>query len=204
MFIVTGCFLLAFLSVFIARYIQVRNIPPFEPLPSEFTLQPPAQALTGELTVTKGHAEIFKRIADNFSEASSGAKILTGESVYTRTNSTARVEVKELVEVYFNPGSEVAFVNLFKENALLQQKSGTVHYNLNSIYPVSVRTLHLLSTVYEGSATITVDSPEITVNIPKGRGKIAFVDTDNNTQILELSSGQKALINDITRKAELL
>jgi hypothetical protein len=206
-------FFLGFGSVLGYRYIRtpkpatalhVPVTPSDTPQPT-LSLEPPAQALSGILTVTKGHAEVFARSSDAYAEASTGAKILLGESVATKENSQAVIEITNFVTATMEEKAEVVFANLFANNMVLQQKNGKVLYKLaDGVNPIAIRALHALVSLRSGETTINIIDTDLSVTVKSGSIKLALVDTDNNTKIWELKEDQRANIDDDSRTVRIL
>ncbi len=197
-------FILGLTALLILRYVQVKSKQAFTPLPSDFSLNPPAQALTGTLTITKGKAMKFSRTGSEYEEASTGAQILIGESVATKENSAATVSVNGIATAVLESKAELVFANLFAENMLLLQKSGKITYNVNPEKQLSARTLHALISLTPGSTTINIIDTDMSVSVKTGSAKVALVDTDNNTRVWNLKEGQRANIDDTAREVFLV
>lgn len=176
----------------------------FTPLPSTFSLNPPARSLTGMLTITKGKAEKLSRTGSEYEEASTGAQILIGESVATKENSLASVTINGIVTVILESKSELIFANLFAKNMLLLQKAGKATYDVVTEKQLSVRALHALISIASGSTTINIIDTDMSVSVKTGSAKLALVDMDNNTHVWNLKEGQRATIDDTTRKVFLV
>lgn len=173
-----------------------------QPMAGTFALVPPSEALSGVLTVTSGHAEKLSREDAEYKEASSGAQILLGESIATKTNSTAVTTVHGFVTATMGPVSELVFANLFPKNFVLQQKSGKIEYQVNQ--PISVRALHALVNINPADVTINIIDTDMSVTVKTGSVKFALVDTDNNTKVWELKAGERANIDDAAREVFLI
>ncbi len=165
-------------------------------------LVPPSEAVSGILTAVSGHAEKFSRGDTAYKEASTGAKILLGESIATKENSSATASVSSIVNVNMGPKAELVFTNVFPSNFILQQKSGKIEYL--AIQPMSVRALHTLISLNPGGVTINIIDTDMSITVKTGSVKFALVDTDNNTGVWNLRAGQRANIDDKARKVYLV
>jgi hypothetical protein len=203
-------FILGFTGVAGYQILKNKQTPPATSSPVEvlvtpeptFALVPPSQAMSGVLTVTGGHALKFSRNDSEYKEASTGALILLGESVATNENSTAMAEVGGIVKANLAPVSELVFANLFPTNFVLQQKAGKIEYMVEK--PISVRALHTLVAMNPGDVTINIIDTDSSVTVKTGSVKFALVDNDNNTNVWNLQSGQRANIDDQTRQVTLV
>lgn len=196
-------FIFGFTTLLIARSIQINYTPAFAPQTSTFSLTPPAQALSGTLTITKGKAEKLSRTSPAYEETSTGAQILIGESVTTKENSTATVSVANIVTTVLGSKSELVYANLFADNMLLFQKAGTITFDVATDKQLSVRALHALISITSGSTTVNIIDSDLSVSINTGSAKVALVDTDNNTRVWHLKEGQWISLNDTTREVRL-
>lgn len=202
-------FILGFGAVIGYRYLQARqNIPVVVPVTSQPTpeptlaLVPPAQAVSGILTVTSGLAEKLSRNETDYKEASTGAQILLGESITTKQNSTAFATVSGILKATFGPVSELVFANLFPSDFVLQQKTGKIEYIVSQ--PISVRALHSLVSMDAGDYIINIINTDMSITVKTGSVKFALVDTNNNTHVYELSTGERANIDDAARLVYLV
>ena len=196
-------FFLGFAGVIGFRYFQGKNIPAFTLQTSSFTFKPPAQAKSGILTETRGKVEKLSRDDNDYYAASPGAQILIGESVATKVDSHASVTVEDLVTTVLESNAELVFANLFPENTVLQQKSGTVRYDVSKDRNIAVRALHALISIISGTTTVTVIGTNTKVSVITGFVKVALVDADNNTHVYGLQTGERAVIDDEVREIYL-
>jgi hypothetical protein len=206
-------FFLGFGSFFGYKYIKTpkNTMPPastiqvsITPEPT-FALIPPSQAVSGILTITKGKADIFTRTADTYGEATSGGIILTGESIATKEKSLATVEIANLLSVRMDETSEVSFANLYQDDMVLLQKSGTVLYKMTGgNKPISIRVLHNLVALESGEMTISLDGTDVVVSVSSGTAKLAQVDNDNTTHVWDIQEKQRAVIDDKALQVRIL
>lgn len=122
-------FFVGMIAVLGLRYLQIKTVsapqatsPQITPQPT-FALVPPSQAVSGVLTVIAGHTEKFSRNTDAYAEASTGAQILTGESLATKDKSSAAASVSGIVTATLQENAELVFANLFPTDMVLQQKT---------------------------------------------------------------------------------
>ena len=211
-------FLLGFGGAFGFQFIRMQQVGTKEiaspitnqPAPEPtLALRPPSEALSGILTLISGHTQKFSRGETEYKEASTGAEILLGESIATNANSSATAEVAGIVKVNFGPMAELVFANMFPENFLLQQKNGKIEYVATR--PISVRALHALVSMEPaspaggpGNVVITIIDTDISVTVKSGSVKLAVVDTDNNTRVYTLTTGQRANVDDEAREVLLI
>jgi hypothetical protein len=167
-----------------------------------FALVPPSEAVSGILTVEKGHVEKLSRQDTEYKETSTGAQILIGESVATKENSTAAATVSGIVNVSMGPTSELVFANLFPTNFVLQQKNGRIEYIVGK--QISLRALHSLITINPGDVIITIIDTDMSITVKTGSVKFALVDANNTTNVWNLKAGARANIDDANRDVYLV
>ena len=202
-FLVLLAFVLGFGSAVGYQYFhskqQKPTVTPEEPA---FSLVPPSQAVSGILTIINGRVEKFSRGDTEFKEASTGAKILLGESLTTKAQSSATAAVSDIVTINMGPMAELVFANLFPNNFVLQQKSGKLMYQVDK--PISIRVLHTLVSINSGDVTINIMGTDASITVKTGIVKFALVDTDNNTKVWNLKPNERANIDDKTRMVRLI
>lgn len=203
------CFLCGVGAVLGYRYMHAKRVPPpsvtiQQPTPTPqptFALEPPSEAVSGILTITHGKAQKWSRNDDGYKEASSGAQILTGESVVTEDQSTAVATISGIANITFAQNAELGFANLYPMDMVVQQKSGKIIYDVTDTgHPFAVRALHMLVSINSGQTTINIVDTDTSVTVTTGSAKLALVDTDNNTHVWELSAGHRANIDDTARQ----
>jgi len=205
------CFLIGVFAVLGYRYYRAKQtkIPvssiiasPEEPIPQPtFALNPPSEAVSGILTVPHGKVQKLSRNDNSYKEASSGAQILTGESVVTEDLSTAVATISGIANITFGQNAELAFANLYPTDMVVQQKSGKITYEITDTgHPFSVRALHTLASIPSGTITINIVDTDMSITVTDGSIKFALVDNDNNTHVWNLTTGERANIDDATRQ----
>jgi len=199
-------FLIGTIGVVVFRLYQVKGAKhaSFSPQQSSFVLKPPADALKGELSLFKGNVKKKPRDKEEFKDVKVGEEILQGEKIATGKKSQATVEFPTLVRVNLGSDTEIGFNNLIPGNFLISQSLGSATYELlQDNVPFSVRSLHVLLTVYSGKSEVMVSDETITVIVSSGKAKLALVDLENKTHIWEIKEGQEALVNDTERRVEI-
>lgn len=199
-------FLIGTVSVVDFRLWQVNNARhiSFTPQPSSFVLKPPRDARIGKLSLFKGNVTKKPRDKEEFKAAQVGEKILQGEKIATGKKSQAAVEFENLVKVDLGSDTEIGFNNLIPKHFLLSQSLGSATYELlQDETPVSVRSLHVLLTIYSGKSEVVIRDATITTTVLSGTAKFALVNLENKTHVWEIKKGQTALINDPQRRVEI-
>ncbi len=199
-------FLIGMGSVLVWRVLIVkrREAPQFSAQQSSFSLQPPLEALSGELIAVAGKVEKQSREADEFVDVDEQKQIIDGEKLRTEEKSEAEIDFSGFARLRLGPNTEINLTSLLASSFVVNQKQGTANYKLlQDENPLSVRILHLLLNLNSGEAEVTIENKEITIEQLSGKSKFSLVDTDNKTHVWELEQGQKALINDAQRRVEI-
>lgn len=157
-------------------------------------LSPPVQAKDGFLTILSGAVQKISLGESSYADVASGVKVYHGEAVATKANATAFIAFQGYADARLSQNSEIVFANTLPSDFVMQQKMGTIEYTV--IRPVSVRVLKALVSLEPGLVTIALDDSKTTVTPLKGIVKIALIDNENNTQVYEVSPGQKATIDN--------
>lgn len=199
-------FLIGTVGIVVFRLWQVKDAGhiSFTPQQSSFVLKPPLDALEGKLSLFKGDVKKKPRDKEEFKEVNVGEEILQGEKIATGKKSQATIEFANLVKVNLGSDTEIGFNNLIPTDFLLNQSLGSATYELlQENVPFSVRSLHVLLTVYSGKSEVVVSDETITVKVLSGNAKLALVDLENKTHVWEIKEGQKVLVNDTQRRVEI-
>lgn len=186
------------------RIWQVSKIKPaaFIPSATQPTLLPPTEALNGKIVKITGTVQKISRDHSDFERVSLGNLVLSGEVVATNAQASAAILIENVVLINLGGQSEAEFNDLLPTKFLVRQKRGTIHYQtLGSTQPISIRSLHILLTLENGSATVITTNKMIKVNA-FGSVKLATVDANNNTHVWQLTNGNTATINDDTRSVQ--
>ncbi len=201
-FIIIG--LTVFLCILIGRWWQVKNSnhPVFEPQASDFQLQPPAQALSGEIIRFEDGAQIVTRENDEPVDLELPHTLLEGEQLLTNQGSLT-VQFTPDFQIDLSPKTTLSLSSTDPTHFLLNQSQGKVIYKLPpALSPVSVRSLHALFQFESGKYSLTTDpdSGLITLEIASGSGQIGYIDRENMTQVKNFSAEQTVEFDDISRE----
>jgi hypothetical protein len=203
------CFVIGFIGVLAYSFSNSRTSPkevltqsPETPSISKLSL--PSRSISGIITSTTGRVQKFSRGEDGFKDASPGAQILLGESVAVKPDSKSTLEIPGIFSASLGENSELNFVNLFPENTVLLQKTGKIFYSVESPHPVAIRVLHTLISASSSAFLVDTLDDVIAVTAQSGIVKIAFVDNNNDTHVWEMEDGNRADINDTTRKIRFI
>lgn len=169
---------------------------------SKFSLATaPSESLTAQVTSLSGSVEWQSRIADTPSPLSGLIKLQQGESITTIDDGDVSITLSGIVSMELFPLTTINLIQTLPANIVIQQSEGQAEYNvLNSAIPFSVRGLDLLVHVM-GDALIAVDkkTTTVTVSIKSGKAILAYNDTNNVSQLVDVKSGQKAVFINNTK-----
>ncbi len=201
-------FTLGFVSVLGYRIYQTKKFKQisFFPQISDFKLQPPTLALTGNVEQINGEVKKRGREDKDFREIKTGEKIIQGEVLNTGEKARVDINFPGFVKLKIQPNSEIGFNDLIAEKFLISLKNGNLNYEITTDKSISVRSLHLLSTYMTGYGKINTnqDAGLINIEVASGSAKLALVDQENNTQVVELNAGQKVEVDDTQRTVQIL
>lgn len=173
----------------------------FTPSQIEYSLDPPAESLSGIVTKVTGKVQKNSRKDGSVVELLSEDIILEGEKITTYDNSLTTLAFNE-THITLSDQTVSAFTSTHPKNFLIHHQQGTLNLITSSNIPtISVRSLRGLFTLSQGKATIFTDSDqdEITFSIEKGSGQLGYIDSDNNTQMVEISEGERVIFDNQRR-----
>lgn len=197
-------FLTGVVSVLAIRAYYIQKTEIFVPKYISYQIDPPTEALGGQITDLSGDVKKFSRTSIDFETTKTGEKVLLGESIATGEDGKVIVEFSDFAKISFAPNSEAAFVETSPNQFSVRQSSGVMTYEGND-KPINIRSMHLLISLI-GAAKVNVDSDngQITVNLISGTASLGMMDHDNKTSRWDLKMGQRILIDDKTRSVRSL
>ncbi len=200
--IIGGCVVVfGFACVLAFQLIRTGSSPSFVAQSSVLELNAPTAATTGTLAAQQGEVLQLLRENDQYTPATPGGTLRQGEAVATKQGAVTIV-LGDAGIISLSDHSEISFVNLVPSAFLFRQKSGTISYEVNALNPFSFRVLRALVTL-NGDAVVALRDTQAIVTITKGTAKLALVDTQNNTNVWDLTEHHRAIINDETRTVSI-
>jgi hypothetical protein len=161
----------------------------------------PTNSLVGQVASLSGKVAWQSRVAPIAILINSPIKLQQGEEIDTYDNGSANINFTAFGTIFLSPNTQVNFIQTLPENFVVNQKQGTAIYTKTGENPSSVIALDLLININSGESKILVDkdTAKITITVETGSLTVAFNDTDNNTNVITLNSGDEYIFNDNTR-----
>ncbi|HEX6977053.1 MAG TPA: hypothetical protein VF185_01670 [Patescibacteria group bacterium] len=173
---------------------------------SEFSIEnAPSQSIRGTIVTISGDVEWQSRIATESAKITSPQTIQQGESISTKETGKVSLTFPTAANLTISPNTDLAVVQTLPVNIVFSQGKGVINYaSLNSI-PVSVRSQNLLIQLNQGNMTLTVSdtTPFTTLDVTKGLATVAYNDSENVSQVVEVKEGQRFVFNNDTLQAVL-
>lgn len=166
---------------------------------SQYESKPPLRALTGELNVIKGTIEKLSRDKEEWEEIATKSAILQEEKAKTDKTGKGIIIFDNQVEMTLGNESEIYFANLIPSSFLVEQISGIASYLVEN--PISVKALTLLIEIGNGEVNIQTLPVvgQVNIEVKEGETKLGYIDENNQTQIIQVQEGEKAIYNYNTR-----
>lgn len=209
--------LIAVLAGFYLYYKQKFGQVVSTPLPTitEVTSQPtstsnfslenaPTESLKGNIPVMTGEVDWQDRVATEAAKISSPSAIQQGEKLITGEKSTLSLVFPSAVSVKFLEKTAIEMIQTLPANLVFSQTTGMAEYTKTGGYPVSVRTLNLLTNI-TGDTIISInpDKPIITLTVKSGDVTVAYNDLKYLSHEVTITAGHTYTFNSGTRKAAL-
>lgn len=176
------------------------------PAPSTFSLEnPPSNSLKGQITTFSGDAFLQSRTASLPAELTSLQEVVQGENLVTKDKGTITVAFANRETLTIAPNSEIDFIQTLPANIVVAQQAGKIQYTKSSTVPFSITAFSLLVNQQQGTLTVLVDNKNktATVEVKNGSVQLAYVDTDQNTQVVNLSQGQTFVYDATTQTGDV-
>lgn len=177
---------------------------------SRFSLdKAPSTSLVGSITSMTGDVFFEPRLATESAKIVAPISIQQGESFSTGINGNLILNFKDATEVVLENDSGIDVIQTLPADLVFRQTLGTVDYKKIGTYPVSIRVGHLL-VENEGDLKISFtgngqskDSPVTTVIVINGTATIAYNNLNNDSRMVNLTTGQILEFNEGNRRVVL-
>jgi hypothetical protein len=178
------------------------DVPAFTAQDTTFTLDPPRLSLNGQVTKLAGTVTVDTRTATASSALLLNQLLLEDEKVTTDATGSATLVFPPALTLEVGPDSIVSLASTQPAHFLVKQDRGTVSYQTDDVTTsVAMRSLHALFTVTKGQASLTTDpdTKKLTFTLISGQGQLGYINTDNQTQMVEVKAGQTLFFDDVKR-----
>ena len=161
----------------------------------------PADSLIGEIASISGKVAWQSRIAPVSILINAPLKLQQGEEVDTYSDGNATINFPKIATMSASFNTQLSFIQTLPENFVVWQKQGLADYNKNGEVQISVVALDLLINLDLGQCSILVDkdTAKVTVSVKTGLATVAFNDSDNNTNVVLLKTGDQYIFDDNTK-----
>jgi hypothetical protein len=161
----------------------------------------PADSLIGEIASISGKVAWQSRIAPVSILINAPLKLQQGEEVDTYSDGNATINFPKIATMSASFNTQLSFIQTLPENFVVWQKQGLADYNKNGEVQISVVALDLLINLDLGQCSILVDkdTAKVTVSVKTGLATVAFNDSDNNTNVVSLKTGDQYVFDDNTK-----
>lgn len=166
--------------------------------------QAPSESKKGIISSMSGTVEWESRIATIPAQLTTQVPIKQGESLITADDGQVSMNFSDIGSVILAPKSKIEFIQTLPDNFVVNQSTGTIHYQKTGSTPMAIRSFHLLITM-TGAVTITVDKDTgiITVTVNSGSITAGFNDLQYVSHVININSGQKYIFDDTLRTGTL-
>jgi len=168
----------------------------------------PTDSLSGEVASISGKVAWQSRIAPVAILINLPTRLSQGEEVDTYNDGNALIGFAKVGTITEASNTQISFIQTLPQNFVVLQKQGVADYLKSGANPLSIVALDLLINIDSGECSIFVDKDNalVTVSVKTGSASAAFNDSDNNTNVVSLTAGQKYVFDDnaITGKIKAL
>lgn len=171
---------------------------------STFSIEtPPSESLQGSISARLGTLLWESRIATEPSELTTDVKMKQGERLLTTAKSSAVITFDKLGSISLSENSDLSFIQTLPIDFVVQQKSGSIVYELNDTTPLSIRIRNALITKTSGKINVSMADGDsvIVISTLEGTAQIGFNDVDIISQVFTLREGQVYEYNSDERTA---
>lgn len=176
-------------------------------LTPEFSAEkPPSESLIGKVISITGDVAWQSRVATESAKLTEHISIQQGEMLETRDGGKMAVEFPGTASINLLPKTKIDVAQTLPVNMVLVQQEGTAIYKKLGAVPISVRSHGMLVQIESGEAMVSLNSDQtiVTVTPASGAIKAAFVNDQNETQIINISYGTKVAFDTEKKQANVL
>jgi hypothetical protein len=158
----------------------------------------PSESLQGKIASFSGSVQWQSRVATQPATLKQPQTIQQGEELFTGKDGNIVVELSNGLRMSLLPNSHVNFIQTLPTSIVIKQDKGKVTYNNDVKSNLSVTSLSLLTSLPQGTMTLNVNSDQDTILnlLTSGVAQEAYNDTNNNTQVTNLTAGKTFSFDD--------
>lgn len=162
----------------------------------------PKNSVKGTIESLSGSVKWESRTATAPSEIIKPVTIQQGEILETGEDGKVTIIFPDITSITLSSQSKISITQTLPANFVFDQKEGSVAYEKTGQTPISIRALHLLTTLNTGKLTLTIDkeSAEITIVVKKGSATVGFNNLENISTVINIEEGEEFIYNDDTRE----
>lgn len=169
---------------------------------SDFSLEvAPSESLKGTIATMSGEVKWENRVATEAAVLKNFVGVEQGESLETGKDGVITVQFSDKAKITLGASSHVEIVQTLPVDLVFFQTLGQIEYIKTGDSNVSIRIKHLLIE-NAGDIEVLIDKvkPIVQVSVKSGSAKLAYNDSDNISQIVEVLNGETAAFNDDSRQ----
>lgn len=171
------------------------------PNPTHFSLiNPPDKSVNGKILFLSGNVFWENRIATQPSKLILPTPIEQGEELYTKNNGQISINFPNFGTITLLPNSNLDIIQTLPENLVILQNKGKAVYQKQGNNAFSIRTFNLLINLKQGESVVNINlkTQTATINVEKGLITTAFIDSQGNTDTLNVYQKQSFIFNNNT------
>ncbi len=168
----------------------------------EFSIEKaPSESLRGTITSMSGEVQWQSRIATEPAKLNDPHEIQQGEELIASNGAKLTLEFQDSTKLTIFPDSHLSIIQTLPTNMVFSQPKGKILYEKLGKSPVSIRSLHLVTLINEGSLELSIDeeNSEIRANVLEGSAQIAYNDLELLSHVETVKKNQIITFNDVTR-----
>lgn len=169
---------------------------------TQFSLKnAPIESLQGKIATISGTVNWLSRIASKPVHPKLLQSVQQGEEISTGANGKTVINIQNEASLFLQSNTHVGIVQLLPQNFVFVQDKGWVRYANTIKVPVSVKSFDLVTLLTSGIMTSTVDEKNQTVTIAVVKGNVheAYEDSQNNSNVLMVNSGQTFVFDEVNK-----
>jgi hypothetical protein len=164
----------------------------------------PKNSLTGLLSVDSSMVFWQGRTATESAKVIGIRQIQQGETIETDKSGKGTLSFSQILSADIKGDTKLEIVQLLPASLVFLQTRGIINYISTGIYPISIRSYHLLISGAD-DFSVNVDSNKriIVLKVNKGKAVVAYNSLAYISKTLEVGSGKTLIFKDASRKVVL-